>query len=66
MSIFDNLPSEGDTWGLLFNIPTDTAGSATGFGFVNTGNGNYTGFSVYHDGAANTTTTDNTWLCDST
>ena len=50
LATFDNLPSQGDNWGLLVDIPSTTDGSSTGFGFFNNGDGTYTGVSVYYDG----------------
>ena len=42
-STFDRLPSQGDSWGLLVDIPDLSDGSSTGFGFYNYGDGLYTG-----------------------
>ena len=65
MSKFEQLPNQGDAWGLIIDIPGDPDLSKTSLSYVRVSEDIYYPVSTFLDGKKRLPSVDTTWLCDS-
>ena len=60
---FEELPNDGDSFGLSVQLPNGSGKDASGFGFARITSKTYIGISYWLDGTINQTEQDDSWLC---